>query len=264
MQFTNRQFSVTTLGFISVAAIYCQLHGLINGSVKLSSLFESVLWGFYIFGGWLILNPLLSWSKKRSHYNLDLSWWSETMLTTSFGLIISLLLGHYFYSNFNLSLAIYQLLPIHLSIALVLKLTSLKSIPCINNQLDQSELGVRPEQPSKNQANNVVRKIKVLSGQGFAVIALDDISVITGARNYLELTTNQGNYLLRNTMTEFEDKYTTAGFVRIHRSNIININHVKEVITDNRGNSLVQLSNQQKIKLSNNYKSGFMKMSMPA
>ena len=126
------------------------------------------------------------------------------------------------------------------------------------------ELDSKPELSCQNQVSNANGKLKVLSGQGFAVIALDDISVVTGARNYLELTTSKGNYLLRNTMAEFEDKYTTAGFVRIHRSNIININHVKEVITDNRGNSFVQLTNQQKIKLSNSYKQVFMKMSMAA
>ena len=253
-----------TLGLIAVAAIYCQLHGLVNGSVKISSLFESVLWGFYIFGGWLILNPVVSWSKQRSIYQQGLSWWNETMLTASFGLVLSLIFGSFWYANFDLSLAAYQLIPIHLGIALALKLVSLKSKVCISNQVEQSELGAKPEQSCQNHASDVVRKIKVLSGQGFAVIALDDISVVTGARNYLELTTHQGNYLLRNTMAEFEGKYTAAGFVRIHRSNIININHVKEVITDNRGNSLVQLTNQQKIKLSNSYKPVFMKMSMAA
>ncbi len=241
-----------TLSLITVAAIYCQLHGLINGTVELSSLFDSFLWGFYVFGGWLILNPVISWSKQRPHDNQSLSWWNETMLKASSGLFLSLLLGRYLYSNFDLLLAIYQLLPLHLAIALSIKLVSMTS------------KGVRPELSCQSQTNDVVRKIKVLSGQGFAVIALDDISVVTGARNYLELTTNQGNYLLRITMAEFEDKYSTSGFVRIHRSNIININHVQEVITDNRGNSLVQLTNQQKIKLSNSYKSVFMKMSMAA
>jgi len=264
LQLTNRQFSVMTLGLIAVAAIYCQLHVLVSGSVELSSFVESALWGFYIFGGWLLLYPVVSWSKQSPSYHLSLSRWNETMLTASSGLVLSLLLGSYLYPNFDLSLAIYQLLPIHLGIALALTFFSLKSKVCSNNQLEQFELGAKPEQSCQNQVSDAKRKLQVLSGQGFAVISLGDISVVTGARNYLELTTSKGNYLLRNTMAEFEDKYTTAGFVRIHRSNIININHVKEVITDNRGNSFVQLTNQQKIKLSNSYKQVFMKMSMAA
>ena len=255
-----------TLGIIAIAAIYCQLHGAVNGSVALSSLFESVLWGFYVFGGWLIVNPTAFWLKQGSIENLTKSfaWWHASVIKASFALVLSLLLGSYLYPHFDFSIATYQLLPIHIGVALVLKLVSWKSGTGSHEKNAHTTLDAITKNASQNQECNLEQKIKVLSGQGFAVISLNDISIVTGARNYLELTTNKGNYLLRNTMAEFQKKYTPAGFVRTHRSNIININHVKEIITDKHGNSLVQLINQQKVKLSNSYKPQFMKVAMTA
>ena len=63
----------------------------------------------------------------------------------------------------------------------------------------------------------------------------------------MRLSTDTGSHLLRETMTCLEGKLDPEAFLRVHRSFIVNLHHVKEVRTDKQGDMAVILANGEKV-----------------
>jgi DNA-binding LytR/AlgR family response regulator len=59
-------------------------------------------------------------------------------------------------------------------------------------------------------------------------ILIADILYLEADRNYCQVYTQEKKYLLVNTLKNMEDKLPTDFFQRIHRSYIVNLNHVNE------------------------------------
>lgn len=55
---------------------------------------------------------------------------------------------------------------------------------------------------------------------------------VEAAGDYARLHTPSGSHLLRVPLGTLEERWAAAGFVRIHRSSLINVRHVSELITD--------------------------------
>lgn len=61
-------------------------------------------------------------------------------------------------------------------------------------------------------------------------IEISSIIVITSVGNYTKLETTDGNhYLVLKTMKQWEEELPSAYFVRIHRSNIVNIKFINKI-----------------------------------
>ncbi|MES2520841.1 MAG: response regulator [Bacteroidota bacterium] len=60
-------------------------------------------------------------------------------------------------------------------------------------------------------------------------IIIEDIYYLEADRNYCQVFTKNNTYLLVNTLKNMEEKLPSEQFQRIHRSYIVNINHVDEV-----------------------------------
>jgi DNA-binding LytR/AlgR family response regulator len=60
-------------------------------------------------------------------------------------------------------------------------------------------------------------------------IIIADILYLEADRNYCNVCTKSNIYLLVNTLRNMEDKLPPEQFQRIHRSFIVNVNHVDEV-----------------------------------
>jgi DNA-binding LytR/AlgR family response regulator len=206
------------------------------------------MWGVHLFGGWLILFVTLSPVEQQQIF-LSLS---NQIYSIAFCILFSLSLGSFLYSSFDMLMALYQLLPLHMAAAGAICFS-------VNNKASDY---LKDAFIAENtvQANKQEKRIKVLSGRGFALIKLSEISLVTGAKNYLELTTNKGHFLLRQTMAEFEHKYSNTGFIRVHRSHIVNIEFIDKVASDLQGNNYLHIGDQLKIKLSQSYKDNFIEL----
>ncbi len=55
---------------------------------------------------------------------------------------------------------------------------------------------------------------------------------VEAAGDYARLHTASGSHLLRVPLGTLEERWAAAGFVRIHRSSLINVRHVSELMTD--------------------------------
>ena len=64
------------------------------------------------------------------------------------------------------------------------------------------------------------------SGDEMVPISVRDIVSITGAQDYAEVTTLSGRHLVRMSLAEFERRLDPARFLRVHRSTIVNFDHL--------------------------------------
>lgn len=86
------------------------------------------------------------------------------------------------------------------------------------------------------------------------LIPLADILWIKGAANYVELQTEDGSYLHRETMQNVSDKLQGKPFLRIHRSAIVNLERIKEISSELGRFSLLQLDDGTELKIGNAYR----------
>ncbi|HLV95334.1 MAG TPA: LytTR family DNA-binding domain-containing protein [Candidatus Acidoferrales bacterium] len=83
-----------------------------------------------------------------------------------------------------------------------------------------------------------------------------EVSVIEGRGNYVQLQTPVRSYLVRESVSNVASKLERYGFVRIHRSTIINASLVEESRTSPSGEARVRLKGGAKeYNVSKKYKS---------
>jgi two-component system, LytTR family, response regulator len=96
----------------------------------------------------------------------------------------------------------------------------------------------------------------VLKSRGRIVfVPVADIRWIGAEENYVRISTNTETHLLRETMTRLEKKLDPEMFLRVHRSSIVNLQHVKEVRTESDGEYAVVLADGEKLTMSRSYRS---------
>lgn len=85
-------------------------------------------------------------------------------------------------------------------------------------------------------------------------IGLTDIDWIEAAGNYVHLHVDRQVYLLRETITAFEDKLAPAQFARIHRTAIVNLDRVVEFHPTPSGDFSVRLRGGAQLRMSRTYR----------
>jgi two-component system LytT family response regulator len=85
------------------------------------------------------------------------------------------------------------------------------------------------------------------------VLRPQEIDWIEADDDYLHLHVGQESHLLRLTLTEMEQRLRSAGFARIHRSRLVNLDRIKEFRPLFRGESLVVLRNGVQLVASQTY-----------
>jgi two-component system LytT family response regulator len=88
-----------------------------------------------------------------------------------------------------------------------------------------------------------------------------DIHWIGAEENYVRICTARDNHLLRETMAHFEARLDPHTFLRVHRSAIVNLQHVKEIRSSSlEGESFVLMQGGQKVPLSRSYRARISQM----
>lgn len=81
---------------------------------------------------------------------------------------------------------------------------------------------------------NEIRKISLPNGQGYSLVNIDDIIHIAADSNYsVFYLTNKDKITVSKVLKEYEEILPEQQFVRIHKSSIVNLNHVKEYHSKN-------------------------------
>ncbi len=99
------------------------------------------------------------------------------------------------------------------------------------------------------QNNSQKQKLCIPTQKGFQVVSLEDIIHITASGNYSNIYfLNNKSECTTKPINEYESLLQDVGFVRIHKSCIVNIMHVKEYRRGEGG--VVRLTNGQEMEVS--------------
>ena len=109
------------------------------------------------------------------------------------------------------------------------KLDLQRAIELTITQIDNKN-GQDPELETKNEDSFILSDcIFVRHLNSMVKVNIKDILYIEAERNYCRIFSNNKEYLLVMTLKEMDKKLPPRHFMRIHRSFIINISHIKEI-----------------------------------
>ncbi|HEX9941540.1 MAG TPA: LytTR family DNA-binding domain-containing protein [Thermoanaerobaculia bacterium] len=103
------------------------------------------------------------------------------------------------------------------------------------------------DEPLKRPA---FRRLAVRNNGHVLFLPPEEIDWIEAAGNYVRLNAGGESHLLRETMSGVEAKLPRERFLRIHRSAIVNLERVREMVTTPRGDFVVVLASGKRLPLS--------------
>lgn len=106
----------------------------------------------------------------------------------------------------------------------------------------------------KPEASAHPERLVVRSNGRVLFFKVDEIDWIDAAGNYVRLNAGEHSHLLRETMAGIEGRLDAERFVRIHRSTIVNIDRVKELVQGPHGDFVVVLRSGKRLPLSRGYR----------
>jgi two-component system LytT family response regulator len=117
----------------------------------------------------------------------------------------------------------------------------------------------RPQDVSNGNGNAVAvnfytNRIVFKSRGRILFLPVSDIRWIGAEGNYVRLCTATETHLLRETMAHLEERLDPRGFLRIHRSFIVNLKFVREVRREANGDSVVIMDSGHKVALGRSYR----------
>jgi two-component system LytT family response regulator len=107
---------------------------------------------------------------------------------------------------------------------------------------------------AKPAVNFYTNRIVFKSRGRILFLPVSDIRWIGAEGNYVRLSTAMETHLLRETMAHLEERLDPRGFLRVHRSFIVNLKYVKEVRREGNGDSVVIMDSGQKVALGRSYR----------
>jgi len=91
-------------------------------------------------------------------------------------------------------------------------------------------------------------------------LSVEDIRWIEAQENYVRICTGKDSHLLRETIGSLENRLDPSSFLRVHRSAIVNLHHVKEVKNESDGDATVVLKSGEQVPMSRSYRSKIQKL----
>ncbi len=106
-----------------------------------------------------------------------------------------------------------------------------------------------PERPGED-------RIEIRDSGGAVYLAPRDILTVEAAGNYIEFHTAARRHLVRGTLAAWEARLTPKGFVRVHRSRLVNRARISAVKPTASGDVEIALDNGRTLMGSRRYRSG--------
>ncbi|MCL1868155.1 MAG: LytTR family transcriptional regulator DNA-binding domain-containing protein [Paludibacter sp.] len=95
-----------------------------------------------------------------------------------------------------------------------------------------------------------ISQISVKSGSNVHIIQLNEIFYIQADGDYVQIHTAEKKYLKEQTMKFFEECLPANIFIRVHRSYIVNIEHIARIEKFGKDTQTLTLKNGEKIRAS--------------
>ena len=98
------------------------------------------------------------------------------------------------------------------------------------------------------------KRLVVKSGNRIIVLLRDKVEWVEGEREYVRLHVGRESHLVRQTMNAIEQMLAPFGFVRVHRSTIVNLDYVKEMTPLESGDYEIAMRDSSKLRMSRKYR----------
>ena len=108
--------------------------------------------------------------------------------------------------------------------------------------------------PAQNPPSPIADRIPVRTHGRVMIVNVADIDWVEADGDYVSVHVGAKSWLLRETIAAAEARLALSGFVRIHRSTLVNINRVRELLPLSKGEFTVVLLDDTELKLSRNYR----------
>lgn len=103
--------------------------------------------------------------------------------------------------------------------------------------------------PSGEPTGDPVERITVPVGGSVRVLPVDRIRWIEGAGTYVRIHSDSGSHLRRDTLRDLEERLAPAGFVRVHRSAVVNVRWVERLEPTSRGAWIAHLGDGTEVRV---------------
>jgi two-component system LytT family response regulator len=107
---------------------------------------------------------------------------------------------------------------------------------------------------SPNSLPSVPDRIPVKAHGRVMIVNVAEINWVEAEGDYVSVHVGGKSWLLRETIAAAEERLALSGFVRIHRSTLVNIYRVRELLPLSKGEYTVVLLDGTQLKLSRNYR----------
>ena len=112
---------------------------------------------------------------------------------------------------------------------------------------------VLEEVTSGASATKHLKRISVKNASHTFVLQTDDIDWIGAAGNYVELHVGRETHLVRERLSQLEERLNPEKFVRVHRSTIVRVDCIKKLHPLFNDDHLIELHNGTKLNASRTY-----------
>jgi hypothetical protein len=129
----------------------------------------------------------------------------------------------------------------------------------IIKQLQGDASIVTEHKNASTQTNKLLIKKK---GKEF-IINLKNVSSIESGGNYIYIHSNNQVYPMRSTMNKMIEKLDHNLFIRVHRSYIVNVDHIKEIVSPENQVYKIIMKNKSTIPLSRKYRVNLIEIFRP-
>jgi len=97
------------------------------------------------------------------------------------------------------------------------------------------------------------RALALIESSKITMINKEDIVWLEAASDYVYVHLQSGTKIVRRTLKAFLADLPSNVFQKIHRSTIVNIDHVSEMITQKKGEAILVMSDDRRLKVSRTY-----------
>ena len=138
----------------------------------------------------------------------------------------------------------------------------MSAVQRVRDQLASSRAS--PAEPDRESSTAPYTTRMVFKSRGrILFLPVEDIRWIEAEENYVRICTGGESHLLRETIGHLETRLDPQTFLRVHRSSIVNLRHVREVKNEPDGDATVVMMSGEKIAMSRTYRSRIQRLIKP-
>jgi len=114
---------------------------------------------------------------------------------------------------------------------------------------DIRDIKTQLEAVVRSLGNPSDKRIQVRVGDKIRLLNVKDICFLKADQKYVAVHTHSESYLINSSLNQLEQSLPSEDFLRVHRSAIINLNHLDEIVRHLGGNYRVRMGDKNRTEL---------------